>query len=125
MATIRVYYDYHENGIAPIWLLIHFGRGRIDWSKEQIYLPIAAPFQRIEGEDINGETMSFTIQIEDLTVNPYEAGLYGIHLKRVLERLETQEEYQVIDPDEIEQFVIQISDLEEVLHMNIREIYRK
>jgi hypothetical protein len=124
MATIKVYYDYFENGIAPVWLLVHFGRGRIDWSKEQIYLPIVAPFQRIESEDIHEETISFTILIEDLTVNPYETGLYGIHLRNVLKRLQTREEYQAIHPDEIEQFVIQISDLEEVLQMDVRKIYK-
>jgi hypothetical protein len=124
MATIRVYYDYHEDGIAPIWLLIHFGRSGIDWTKQQIYLPIVAPFQRVENEDIHEETISFTILIEDLTVNPYEAELYGIHLGRVLKRLQTREEYQSIYPDEIEQFVIQISDLEEVLQMDIRKIYK-
>ncbi|MFD0682424.1 MULTISPECIES: hypothetical protein [unclassified Paenibacillus] len=121
MATVRVYYDYFNDTLSPIWLLLHFGRGGIDWTKEQLYMPIQAPFHRIESEEIHEDTMSLSILLEDLTINPYEAGYYGIRLDRVLQRIYKQQ--LPVDPYDIEQFVIQLGDLEEVLQMNVRQHY--
>ncbi|WP_240414977.1 hypothetical protein [Paenibacillus periandrae] len=48
---------------------------------------------------------------------------FGIYLPFVLERIEQNIRYPHFDSYEIEQFILEINDLEEVLQMNIKQFY--
>ncbi|OXM85813.1 hypothetical protein [Paenibacillus rigui] len=124
MAKISVYYDYHDDVLAPIWMFISFGRRGIEWNRQKVYIPIESPFQRIYLEEINEDTVGLTIQLDDLTVNPDFPGSFGIDLAHILRRIRNHEELHKLQLDEVEQFIIQIADLEELLQMDVRKFYR-
>jgi len=125
MAKIDVYYDYFEEGLAPKWMIINFGTGRIDWSKNYVYLPIEIPFKRKTAEEFIDIEMGFTITLSDLVMNPDKEGKFGIDLTSVESRvnaLRGRGEFPYL-VGEIESFVLQICDLEEVLAIDINELY--
>jgi len=115
MAEIKVYYDYHEGQLVPLWFVFIFKQGTIDWDKSRINFRIDAPFQRMHTEDSDQSAIGVSILDSDLTVIPSKPGHFRVNLEAVRQRIET--EYG-IDVQEVEQLVIQVSDIEEILQMN-------
>lgn len=115
MAEIKVYYDYHDGKLAPIWYVFKFKRGVIDWDKSRINFRIDAPFQRMNTEDFDQSAQGVSILDSDLTINPFKPGHFSVDLQAVRKRIEN--EYG-IDIYEVEQLVIQVYDIEEIMQMN-------
>jgi len=125
MAKMLMYYDYYDDQLVPMKMVIYFGRGNLDLSKNTVYVPIEAPFKRIVMEDSNNDTMSMSITQGDLVLNPGRPGQFGISLPLIIQRMEKTKLEQKFDFDyaDVEQFIIQMDDLEEVLKMDIRGVY--
>lgn len=115
MAKISVYYDYHESELLPKWKVISFKRNEIDWSKNFIYIPVEAPFQRKEIDDIQTDEMSVTIEMKDLILNAYKQNAYGINLKNIAIRLDEHG----VDPNDVSNFVLLVGDIEELLEVKL------
>lgn len=114
MAEIKVYYDYHEGKLVPLWFVFKFKPGEIDWSKSRINFRVDAPFQRMNTEDFNQSARGVSVIDSDLTLNALKPGYFGVDLQAVRKRVEKQG----FEVDELEQFVIQVSDIEELMQMN-------
>jgi len=111
--------------LVPMKMIIRFGRGDIRWDEPSVYFPINAPFEQLRLEDFNDDTMSLSIIQADLIRNFEKPDQFGVYLPFVIERMESSKNSYGYDFDyyEIEQFIIQMDDLEEVLQMNIRRFY--
>ncbi|MGZ0050186.1 hypothetical protein [Brevibacillus gelatini] len=112
---ITVYYDYLEEKLAPIWYVVVFPKGEFDWSKNTLYLPIEAPFQRQNSDDFHSEALSISVTLGDLTLNHEKPGKFGIFLPFLLQRAAAAN----VDFRDIKQLIIQVSNIEEVLSARI------
>lgn len=115
MAKISVYYDYYEGEFLPKWKVINLKDNNIDWSKNFVYIPVEAPFQKKSIEDFQSDEMSVTVEMKDLTLNVYQPNAYGINLPNIAARLKEHN----IDPDEVKNFILLVGDIEEVMQVNI------
>ena len=109
-----VYYDYYDGVKAPKWYVLYFGSNNIDWEKDYIFLPIIAPFELHGVEDFDNEIMSASITIGDLIKKDENPNELGIYLPRVRKTI-TDFGGEVQD---VSQFIMLVSDIEEVLQMN-------
>lgn len=125
MAKISVYYDQDLDAFFPIWMVINFKRGEVDWDKEHVFIPTSAPFQRKRFEDFNEFEMSLSVTLNELIKNADKPQHFGIHLPSLKQRVtKIQEEEQMFfDINDITQFVIQMCDIEEVMQMNLQRHY--
>jgi hypothetical protein len=115
MDKISVYYDYRDDVLCPVWMIIQCP-GTIQ--NEVMDISIEAPFERFKTEDFNNDVMSLSIFQSELTVNPYKPTHFGINIRAVSERIKKE-----VDLFEVEQFIIQIIDIEEVLQLDCRKYY--
>ncbi|MEJ8547139.1 hypothetical protein [Brevibacillus borstelensis] len=112
---IAVYYEYFEGQLAPFKYVITFRQSEIDWDKNTIYVPINAPFQRLESEDFNPSSLGISVTLDDMTLHSDKAGKFGIRLAPLkIRAIEGGVDYR-----DIEQLIIQVADLEELLQMNV------
>lgn len=125
--SIKVIYDYHEGQLVPMKYLIYFGAGGIDWDKyKTVYIPVEAPFQLQQPDDFPSDIVSFSISFDELLRHPEKSNCFGINLSLVRHRIEKKGG----DVWSIEQFVLLVSDIEEVMQMTllserIRQVYRE
>ncbi len=121
MAKASVIYDYFNDQLCPTHMLLYFGKGNFDWTKNYIYIPVNSPFKRKVAEDISEETFSLSIASTELCMNKEKEGRFGIHIPTVksrINKLRGEEFVPHFKLEDIEQFVIQIGDIEEVLAMD-------
>ncbi|NOV00183.1 hypothetical protein [Paenibacillus planticolens] len=120
MAMLTVFYDYHEEGIVPVLLSLRFSLGELDFSQDSLYVPLEAPFQQLAMEDICDLDAGITVLMEDLIVHPERPHAVGISLSRLRQRHAAYLE-QLTD---IQQLWLRMHDIEEVLQMDMRSLYR-
>jgi hypothetical protein len=124
---ITVLYEYHEGEFVPMKYLIYFGAGGIDWGKHKtVYIPVEAPFQLQQLDDFPSDIVSFSISFDELLRHPEKPNSFGIDLALIRRRVEKKGG----DVWSIEQFVLLVSDIEEVMQMTllserIRQVYRE
>jgi hypothetical protein len=116
MPKIKVYFDYFDGKLAPIWMVIRINRGEINWGKNTMYVPVQCPFDRQNPEDFDSSALGISVHDTELTVNALKPGYFGIHLPRLKKRAEEEFGYNM---DDIEQLIIQVADLEEILQMSV------
>jgi hypothetical protein len=117
MARMNVYYEFDQESLKPVTIVITLKPGELDWCKEFIYVPIIAPFQ---SHMLNEMDLSFaaTILLEDLTKHPSDTTRIGIFLPRIKSRYA-----ELIDVSLIEHLVIRLADLEEVLQFDAKRYF--
>lgn len=137
MPTVWVYYeeDPVESHLVPQKLNIYFGAGVIKWDESYFYQLLEAPFQRMTPADwYDEDVMSVTISQGELLRNPDKPGHFGIHLPSLKQRLEQelvrdlknlglQADHVNIGYEVIQQFIINLADLEEIMQMDVRPYY--
>lgn len=124
-AKLSVYFDYLEAELVPIWMIIKFKLGGIDWNQECLYIPVHLPFHRYLAEDFDDQIISLSIAQTELVVSAERTQHFGIHLptvKKKTNKLRGEKYAPQFLLSDIQQFVIQICDIEEVLQMNINDI---
>lgn len=112
---ITFYYDYLEEKLAPIWYVVGFRKGEFDWSKNTLYIPVDAPFQRQSADDFHFDTLGLSVTLGDLTLNHEKPGKFGIHLPSLRQRAAAAN----VNYWDVEQLIIQVCDIEELLQMNV------
>lgn len=118
MAKLRVFYDFHDEGIKPFTMVIRFKSGEVQWEKPAFYIPLSAPFQRHMSDEYNDIT-GYTVLLEDLIVNFEKPNTFGVSLPLIKKRCGIED----ITNDEPVHFMIRICDIEEVMQMDIRDFY--
>lgn len=124
---ITVLYDYIDDQLVPQKYVVYFGAGGIDWDMHKsLYIPVEAPFQIQSGEDLASDLMSMTISYDELLRHPEKPNSFGINLSLVKHRVEKKGG----DIWGIEQFILLISDIEDIMQMTllserIRQVYRE
>ncbi|MCA0754880.1 hypothetical protein KP806_07445 [Paenibacillus sp. N4] len=125
-ARLSVYFDYIEAQLVPVWLIIKFKPGGIDWTQECLYIPVHLPFHRYMAEDFDDQIISLSIAQTELVVSPERPSHFGIHLPTVKQRINKLRGEKCAPRflmDDIQQLVIQICDIEEVLQMNVMSVF--
>ncbi|MCY9695601.1 hypothetical protein [Paenibacillus alginolyticus] len=119
MAKLTVFYEFDEERIQPFLMSLRFRPIELDFSKTSLYVPIRAPFQQLRMEEIPDLEVGITVLLEDLIVNPAHPDCIGISLSRIKQRHLAL----LHDLPNIQQLWIRMSDIEEVLQMDIRSLY--
>ncbi|MEB1806337.1 MAG: hypothetical protein LPK26_03350 [Bacillaceae bacterium] len=109
----KVYYDYYDGNKVPVWFVLNFGTGNLDWDEEYLYIPIVAPFEVHGIEDFDNEIFSASVTLGDLTVSHEKPNTIGVYLPRIIETITS---FGGIHED-VTQFIIQVGDIEEILQM--------
>lgn len=125
MAAISVYYDYYDDVLSPKWMLIKFKSGELDWNKNYLYVPVNVPFKRKLAEDFGGLDLGLTITLVDFVMSEDKPNQFGISFESIKARVNKMRgdgnfPYML---DEINQFILLISDLEEILAIDKNELY--
>ncbi|MDQ0114328.1 hypothetical protein [Paenibacillus harenae] len=121
-AKLSVYFDYIEAELVPLWMIIKFKPGEIVWDQECLYIPIHSPFHRYNAEDFDDQIISLSIASTELVISPERPSHFGIHLPAVKQRINKLRGEKFAPQflmEDIQQFVVQIGDVEEVLQMNV------
>ncbi|OCT11005.1 hypothetical protein A8709_04695 [Paenibacillus pectinilyticus] len=116
---LAVFYDFHEEGIHPFLMALRFRPHELDFSKSTLYIPIHAPFQQLQSTEILDTEAGITVLLEDLIINPAHPASIGISLSHIKQR-HIQLRH---DLPTIQQLWIRMTDIEEVLQMDIRSFY--
>ncbi|MEX2462027.1 MAG: hypothetical protein WD469_12175 [Paenibacillaceae bacterium] len=123
---ISIYYSEYEDKLAPMQFVIWFGKGNIDWDSKKILIPIKGPFERILPDEFNDDVLSLSITKSDLLYNINQPGEFGIYIPTVqarINKMHGDKHTMKFDQNDIEQFIIQMWDLEEFLKMDISGTY--
>jgi hypothetical protein len=111
----RVYYDSDvEGNLYPLWYAIE---GSIDWDLPSVYLPINAPFERIDSIQFDDELIGCSVFAQELIVNQNKPNQLGINLEAVRERISEN-----IEPYKVERLIIQVTDIEDLMQIG-RELF--
>lgn len=100
-------------------MALRFRPNELDFSKTTLYIPISAPFQQLHFEEIPDLEAGITVLLEDLIVNPARPASFGISLIQIKQR----HSLLLDDLHSIQQLWIRMTDIEEVLQMEIRSLY--
>ena len=123
---MKVYYEQFDAGLAPVWMLLPINT--IEWELERFYVSLNMPFEQFTTDDFDANQLYVSVQIEDLIRNWKERESIGISLSSIRKRIEAQKLINEIDKmyvfSDIEYMVVRMSDIEEVLQMNIHNHYR-
>lgn len=119
MAKLTVFYDFHEERTQPFLMALRFQPHELDWNKTSMYVPLSAPFQQLNMEEIPDLEAGITVLLDDLVVNPDRPHCIGISLSRIKQRHIAH----LNDLLHIQQLWIRMSDIEEVLQMDTRSLY--
>jgi hypothetical protein len=126
MAKLSVCYEeqFETGGLAPNWMVVHYGRSKMNWDANQFYIPLEAPFKQKKREDFGDDEMSFSVTIEDLMIDITRPNGFIVNMKSILRRIHALKAAgNDFNHFEIDQFIIQMSDIEEIMQMDIRPFY--
>lgn len=127
MAKLSVFYSEHPEDFHPVpdKLNILFGQGKIEWHKNQLFIPLEAPFRPKTADDYTDDIMSVSILLEDLITHPERPNQFGIDIHSVVRRLEKLKYQEGVhfEYSDIEQFIIQMGDIEEIMQMDVKPFY--
>ncbi|MCD1259480.1 hypothetical protein B5M42_011605 [Paenibacillus athensensis] len=121
IAKLSVFYDFFEEGLRPQTLFVRFADGELDWSKSMLYIPVQAPFQKMESEDMEELDIGLGVELDDLTINRRYPQRFGINLKALAARHASRE----IPLERIRQLIVRICDIEETMQTEPNSLYRR
>jgi len=112
---IRIYFDYHDDKLVPMQMVISFRKGDLPWDRETVFVPVIAPFEKLGVEDFLPGSLAISVTQGELILSADKPGKFGIHLPPLRRRaLEGGVDYW-----DIENLVIQVADLEELLQTSV------
>lgn len=112
---IRVFYDYHEGALVPQKYMISFKKGELPWDREKVFVSVSAPFERLGIEDFLPDSLTLTVTLGEMILSADKPGKFGILLPPLRQRAVDGG----VDYWDVENFIIQVADLEELLQMNV------
>jgi hypothetical protein len=125
MAQISIYYDYFDDKLCPMWMIVKFKSGSFNWTREKLYIPVNTPFERLMCHDFISTELGLTVVQDDLFVSYNKVGCFGISISRVKKRINKMrgEKYaEFFRLEDIEQLVIQVCDIEEIMVLSRDEL---
>ncbi|MGO0058595.1 hypothetical protein ACTID9_00770 [Brevibacillus fluminis] len=124
---ISVLYDFIDDQFVPMKYVVYLGAGFINWDKNNsMYIPVEAHFRLQEPDDFTSDVVSMSISYDELLRHHEKPNSFGINLALVKKRVEKAGG----DVWSIEQFILLISDIEEVMQApllseRIRQVYKE
>jgi hypothetical protein len=118
MPKIAVYYEFVDDEIKPMVMVLKFRPGGIDWSDPSLFIPLQEEFQK-HSQDDYGDVAGAAVYLEDLTLNLDRPEGFCIHLPRIRSRYEPLG-YEMHD---IEQLIIRMCDVIDVMNMDCTRYY--
>jgi hypothetical protein len=118
MVRTAVYYEFVDDEIKPMTMVIKFNHGGLDWSEPSLFIPLQGEFEKHTQEDY-GDVAGAAVYLEDLTMDPYRPDGFSIHLPRIRSRCEPLG-YEIHD---IEQLIIRMCDVIDVMNMDCTRYY--
>lgn len=115
MAAIKVFYDFHEDGVKPMTMVVDFAPDGIPWELNALYIRLDAPFEQQMAEDYNDGDLTAAVLLEDLIVTRGAADRFGIALPQLKRKCEEE----LDDIGDIRQLAIRICDIEEALQLSV------
>ncbi|MFE4133227.1 hypothetical protein [Peribacillus sp. YIM B13482] len=85
----------------------------IPWEQDSYYFDVIAPFEYFDRNDFDDSILSSSINIEDLLTNNLHASQLELNLDQIKHRISRHG----VNPHEVDQFIIQLPDIEEVLQL--------
>lgn len=125
MFNISVIYDNYEDCMVPLWMLIN-SEGGINWHEDALYIPINLPFQRISRYEVDEYSLNLSIVQTELIISHDHPECIGIYLPRVKARIDKLRGNGITPSfllSDIQNFIIQVSDIEMILQMNTSAIF--
>ena len=113
--NIKTYYNYYEGELVPLWYVISFKKGDIDWGRTTLYVPIDTQTKPQEIEDYLPDQLGLSVTLGDLTLNASKPGKYGINLSSLRQRAIDND----VDYWDVEQLIIPVSCIVELMHTNV------
>ncbi|MCV9886276.1 hypothetical protein [Metabacillus halosaccharovorans] len=114
MTHYKVFYDHFDGIEVPIWLVLNIRENKIDWTNCNYSFQVQAPFDLHPSEYFDQFALNVSITMDELTLNSKEHHI-GINLDLVKSRIIEHD----VNFNDVSNFVIQMSDLEEVLSYTI------
>ncbi|UOE96041.1 hypothetical protein [Alkalihalobacillus sp. LMS39] len=115
--TLRVYFDDSNGILQPLWLLVP-----VRFSKEYEEYILEGPVDRFFSEDFH-DCLSFVSVTQAALLKGPEPSQFKIHIPTVVDDLNLKGRCGELI-GQADYFLIMISDLEEVLHMNMERVYK-
>jgi hypothetical protein len=107
---ITIFEDYEPEGhTRPVWIGMDFGIEGIPWTQKVAHIGLNL-YETKDVFDFYDTVVGCSVRLEEITAS-YVPNQIGINLDKISERL--LEEGQ--DPIKIERFLLQVSDVQEVL----------
>lgn len=125
MYNLSVIYRCSEGVEIPKWLIVKPENG-FDWNTETVYIPLNQPFLRTSQEEINDDTLGISLLNSELIVNtelPEHIGIHFPYVKKRINRLRGEPLAPIFKLLEIEQLIIQISDLQIIMQTKSLDIF--
>lgn len=94
--------------------VISFRKGELPWDRKQVFVPVSAPFERLGVEDFLPDVVALTVTQGDMILSADKPGKFGILLPPLRKRAVEGG----VDYWDVENFIIQVADLEELLQMS-------
>lgn len=113
--NIKTYYDYYEGDLIPLWFVLSFKKGDLDWTKTTLYVPIDPPTKMQEIEDYLPDQLGLSVTVGDLILNASKPGKFGINLSALRRRAIDNG----VDYWDVEKLIIPVSIVAELLSMTV------
>lgn len=113
MDKMTVYYDNISGKRLPKWFVIRLG-DHFNWNNTYHFISLNETIENREMHDFEDGFLSITVLLDDLILNSNKPGCFGVHLPTLKKRIETQ---YPIGIEEIQQFIIQVADIEMLLEI--------
>lgn len=114
----RIYYESVGNKLIPYWYVITFDVGDIELDNPVLYYEVNSPISFVEREEFDDSLASFSVYYSDFILNKDKPNQIGLNLTSILKRINRFG----IDPSEINQFIVQIQDINKVISLLPRSI---
>lgn len=115
--SLSVYYDYHEGELLPIWMIV--SPTSEEWTANRVLIHIDAPFERKLAEELSNDLLSISVELDDLILLDDQSNTLCISLGRLISKIREAGYH----PSDIDQLLLQMCDVEEVLHMDPRQSF--
>jgi len=115
---VAVTYDYYDDGIKPYTMVVILKPGELDWALDKLYIPLETPFT-CHSQLFNDDEPGISVFLSELVINPERPDCFGIYLPSVKLRIQQTN----IQTNDIQHFIVQMADIEEVLHMGLKQYY--
>ncbi|WP_077616812.1 hypothetical protein [Caenibacillus caldisaponilyticus] len=112
MHIAKVYYDFRDGQERPIWYVVN---NDFDWNLATQYIDVLTPYKKASLFDFENHLINVSVFIQEMTQSYAHPNKLGLNLLAIADRIR----HDGIEPNNVDQLIMLVNDIEEVLHMNI------